>query len=67
MDFEQREALREAAKQRAIACRRCGATHLYVRDGAEIGGMPGIKYKVCGSCGNEQPITKRPRRRERLD
>lgn len=30
---------------------------------SECGGMPGIPYRVCGSCGNCDPITPSRKRR----
>jgi ribosomal protein S27AE len=58
MQPEHREAIREANLRRGN-CGKCGATRLDVRDGAEIGGMPGLKYKVCSGCGWTRAITKR--------
>ncbi len=68
MDEEAREqADRTFRRQnRAIICRRCGQLGTTIMDGKELAnGMPGIKYKVCGSCGNAEAKTARPRR-ERL-
>lgn len=47
-------------------CRKCGnSLGITVEDGSKCGGMPGVKYRVCNSCGHAQPITKPPRK-ERL-
>jgi len=62
MDDDQREAIRVSNQTRNLRCRKCGQMALTQRDGSEVGGMPGLRYNVCGSCGNAQPITKRPRR-----
>lgn len=63
MNEDHKKAVREANQRRAISCRKCGAFgQLRERDGSEVGGMPGLKYKECGACGHAQPITKRPRR-----
>lgn len=59
---EQRDAIRRSNRERNLRCRKCGGMSLYDRDGSECGGMPGLTYKVCGSCGTAQPITKRPKR-----
>lgn len=49
--------------QRRNACRKCSATiGLTEMDGAKGDGMPGIIYRVCGSCGHAQPKTTRPRK-----
>jgi hypothetical protein len=64
MDFETKQKLRDAAFRRNYCCPRCGAGGFgsNQRDGGEIGGMPGIQYKVCDSCGSSFPIVKRRRR-----
>ena len=63
MNDEQRQAIQESNRRRAITCRKCGQSGaLEIVDGSKCDGMPGINYKVCGGCGHAQPITKRPRR-----
>lgn len=63
MTPEHRDAIRAANQRRAISCPGCNQTGTrHERDGSEIGGLPGIKYKVCSSCGHTAAITKRPRR-----
>lgn len=62
MDDDQRDAIRRSNQMRNLRCRKCGAVALRERDGAEIGGMPGLKYEECGACGNARAITKRPKR-----
>lgn len=44
MDQEQRDAIKAANKRRSN-CPKCGASGIDVRDGAEVGGLPGIKYR----------------------
>jgi hypothetical protein len=61
MTQEQRDAIRRSNQTRNLKCRACGQLGLSEQDGSKCGGMPGISYKVCGGCGNAQPITKRPR------
>lgn len=66
MDDVQRDALIRRNQTRSITCRKCGAIgQLRERDGSEVGGMPGLRYKECGGCGNSQPITQRGKRRHR--
>ena len=48
---DQRDDQRERARRRA-GCKRCGGQSVTFQDGAACGGLPGIVYKVCGSCGN---------------
>jgi Pyruvate/2-oxoacid:ferredoxin oxidoreductase delta subunit len=64
MDAERKDQIRASNRRRAYNCPKCGAFH-EERDGAEIGGLPGIKYKYCNSCGWCQAKAKRPRK-ERL-
>ena len=57
---EERAWRKKTAHQR---CRRCGAL-VKVLDGAAFRDdvhFPGIRYKVCDSCGWEQPQTGRRR------
>lgn len=65
MKDEQRDAIRLSNQRRNLCCHRCGAMGLKELDGSKVGGMPGITYKVCDSCGTTRAITKRPGR-ERL-
>lgn len=63
MNDEQREALRERNRRRAIACSRCGSTRTYEADGSELdreSHFAGVTYRVCPGCGNED--VKRLRR-----
>ena len=55
----------KANRERNLKCGKCGALSLVERDGAEIGGLPGLKYKFCGGCGWSRAITKR-QKKERL-
>jgi hypothetical protein len=66
MDDAQREAIQRSNAERNLRCRKCGALGLKELDGAQVGGLPGLRYNVCDGCGNAQPITKRPRR-EKLE
>lgn len=50
MDFEQRDKLRESARRQHNNCPNCGGLH-EERDGADVGGLPGIKYQHCNACG----------------
>lgn len=60
---EGRQAVQDSNRRRGMTCRKCGGFGTQrKRDGSEVGGMPGITYKECSSCGHAQPITKRPRR-----
>jgi hypothetical protein len=52
---EHRDAIREANYRRANPW-ECGSTSLDIRDGKEVGGMPGINYKYCGGCGWSRPM-----------
>jgi hypothetical protein len=63
MSDEHRKAVQDANRRRGN-CPNCG-THLFgrvIKDGSEVGGLPGIKYKVCDSCGHARAITHRPRK-----
>ena len=63
MTPEHRENIRKANQRRGSQyCKKCSASGVEVRDGAEVGGMPGIKYRCCNACGWVQAITHRPRR-----
>lgn len=62
MDPEAWDRWREANAMKARKCKRCGGTPLYIVDGKDCGGLPGLNYKVCNNCGNSDAITKRPRR-----
>lgn len=63
MSEEHRAAIVAANKKRSShLCQRCGNGPVSVRDGAEIGGLPGVKYRCCAVCGFERAITHRPRR-----
>lgn len=65
-ELEREIEARFRRKNRAIICRRCGAFGTTIMDGKEFAyGMPGLKYKVCGSCGHAEAKTA-PRRREKL-
>jgi Pyruvate/2-oxoacid:ferredoxin oxidoreductase delta subunit len=66
MNDETREAIRKSNRERNLRCRKCGAMGLKELDGSKCDGMPGITYKVCDGCGNCQPITKRPAKREKF-
>ncbi len=64
---EARENRRRAAQHAAdiksgFKCPKCHGTEMRVRDGKDIGGMPGIKYDECGACGYSRAKTKRPRK-----
>jgi ribosomal protein S27AE len=63
MNDEQRENLKAANKRRGN-CPKCGGSKysLDTRDGGEVGGLPGIKYKVCPNCGYAQAVTHRQRK-----
>jgi ribosomal protein L37E len=57
------EERRFRQKNRSIICRRCGALGTHERDGKDMAdGFPGIKYKVCGSCGHAEAKTARQKR-----
>lgn len=60
------EERRFRQRNRAIICRRCGQLGTTIMDGKDMAdGLPGIKYKVCGSCGNAEAKVAR-QKRERL-
>lgn len=46
-------------------CGQCGSIGLKELDGSKVGGLPGLRYRVCDGCGWTRAITKRPGR-ERL-
>lgn len=66
---EEDQAARERTfrrQNRSIICRRCGQLGTTIMDGKDFAdGMPGIQYKVCGSCGNKEAKVAR-QKRERL-
>jgi len=62
MEYEHKEAIREANRRRALTCHKCGSPEITERDGAEIGGMPGVRYRYCGACGATRAKTTRRRR-----
>lgn len=67
MNDEQRDALRERNRRRAIACTRCGSTSTREVDGAELASdshWPGVTYKVCSACGFEDVKRVKRSRRE---
>lgn len=50
-------------QNRSIICRKCGQLGTTIVDGKDLSnGMPGIKYKVCGSCGNAEAKVARQMR-----
>jgi transcription elongation factor Elf1 len=51
---ERRAQMRAAALRRHNNCSYCGAAYASdsTRDGSEVGGLPGIKYRVCNACGH---------------
>jgi len=55
-------AIQKANRERGRKCGSCGALGLEERDGAEVGGLPGLRYKVCNGCGWSRAITVRPKR-----
>jgi hypothetical protein len=62
MDQEHREAIKKANRRRGThICQKCKQSGVQVRDGSEIGAMPGIKYRCCNSCGWQWAITHRRR------
>jgi Zn finger protein HypA/HybF involved in hydrogenase expression len=63
LEHEHKEAIRNASFRRNYCCHKCGSAQLDIRDGKEVGGMPGINYKVCSACGWSYPIVKRRTRR----
>ena len=46
-------------------CHKCGNTTT-LRDGVDVGGMPGIIYDYCNACGWSRAITKKPTKQEVL-
>lgn len=63
---EAKDALRLRNAMRACTCRRCGATGVIVRPGSELNPdthFAELRYRCCGACGLEEPITRRGRRR----
>ena len=62
MDFETREKIREKARRRAYTCTKCGSTQLEEVDGSKCGGLAGITYKNCRSCGHAVAKTKRQKK-----
>jgi len=64
-DAKRDEERRWRQRNAAIICRKCGAFGTVERDGARCGGLPGITYRCCDSCGHSVAKTSR-RRREKL-
>lgn len=64
MDDSRSDAIKAANARRASHfCRKCAnPTATELKDGSQVGGLPGIQYRCCNSCGHAQPITKRPGR-----
>ena len=58
MDDEHRQKIK-AANRRRKNCPTCGNSAVETRDGSQVGGMPGIKYKYCVGCGWSRAITKK--------
>lgn len=58
MSEEHREAIK-AANRRRGNCPQCGGSSVGRKDGKDVGGMPGIIYKVCNGCGWTSSVTKR--------
>jgi len=65
MNEDQREAIRKSNQRRAYNCHKCGSPGIREVDGAEVGGLMGIKYKLCDSCGDARPVVTR-QKKERL-
>lgn len=64
MNDEHRENIRAANRRRAThLCQACGQAAVSERDGAEVGGLPGIRYRQCSACGAVRAVTRRPRRK----
>ena len=60
----EREEQRKRMQGRGFKCTRCGSYGTTVHDGAELdpsSHFAGIKYRVCGGCGNER-VVKSPRK-----
>ena len=63
MTPEHREAVRAANRRRAShLCQSCGQASAPERDGSEVDGLPGTKYRQCCACGWIQAVTRRPRK-----
>lgn len=63
MNEEHRENIRKANKRWAShICQMCHQSGVAVVDGKDVGGLPGINYRVCGACGYTRAITHRPRK-----
>lgn len=60
MTPEHHDKIREANRRRG-RCPNCQG-QLEDRDGKEVGGMPGIKYRYCNSCGWCRAKTTRPQK-----
>jgi hypothetical protein len=67
MNEENRQGVADRNRRRAYNCDRCGSSGLQEVDGSACGGMPGIRYKYCGGCGNAKPIVKRQSKRDGLE
>ncbi len=59
MSEAHRNAIRRSNAMRGTCCAKCKAPGLETIDGAKIGGMPGLQYRVCNGCGWAKAITKR--------
>lgn len=70
--IDENEAWRKEIQDKAFArrtahmrCRRCN-NMTEERDGSEVGGLPGLRYKHCRACGFSRAITKPNRRPKQL-
>jgi formate dehydrogenase maturation protein FdhE len=61
MDAEHREAIREANRRRS-KCPQCHSGIPQVVDGRDVGGLDGLKYRRCNTCGWTQAITRKTRK-----
>ncbi len=60
---EHRENIRKANRRRAShICQACHNSSVTVRDGRDVGGLPGVNYRQCSGCGWTMAITHRPRK-----
>ena len=63
MNEEQRENIKKANRRRTSRlCPKCGGSDVYVCDGKDCHGMPGINYRVCPGCGWAMAIVHRQRK-----
>lgn len=63
MNSDHRDAIRKSNQTRNLRCGQCGSMGLKIVDGAKVGGMAGLNYKVCDGCGWTRALPDAPGKR----